>query len=189
MAAGSSAPTAWRSCPDVSAAGLARRSFSMDLHALTAAPFDNDAAVSMLLAAFYAGTLPRSAWNHRAHLTVALTVARTVPDCDAIATMRAAILRFNAAAGIESTPDSGYHDTLTVFYMAIVARDAPRLRPLVARSDARRRCAPAAPATGPGDATAPLASRWRAVRHGMPWSPARIRHPRAIRSAPIRCIS
>jgi hypothetical protein len=92
----------------------------MDLHALTAAPFQTDEAVTTLLDAFHAGTLPRGAWNHRAHLTVALTVARLWPSHDATAMMRDEILRFNAAAGIESTPDSGYHETLTAFYMAIV---------------------------------------------------------------------
>jgi hypothetical protein len=93
----------------------------MDLHSLTDAPFATDAAVTALLDAFHARVLPRSAWNHRAHLTVALAVARTSPAGDATRTMRDAILRFNAAVGIESTPDSGYHETLTVFYMAIVA--------------------------------------------------------------------
>lgn len=92
----------------------------MNLHALTAAPFENDAAVAALLDVFHAGTLPRSAWNHRAHLTVALTVARSIPGAGAIDAMRTAILRFNAAVGIESTPDYGYHETLTVFYMAVV---------------------------------------------------------------------
>ncbi len=97
------------------------RSCGMDLHALTAAPFEDDAAVTILLDAFHAGTLPRAAWNHRAHLTVALAVARTVPGPDATPVMRDAILTFNASVGIESTPDYGYHETLTVFYMAIVS--------------------------------------------------------------------
>ncbi|HYW50414.1 MAG TPA: hypothetical protein VE861_07405 [Gemmatimonadaceae bacterium] len=93
----------------------------MNLHALTAEQFGTDDDVRTLLDVFEKGTLPRSAWNHRAHLTVALAIGRELPLPDAIDAARAAIHRFNAAAGIVSTPDSGYHETLTVFYMQVVA--------------------------------------------------------------------
>ncbi len=92
----------------------------MDLHALTAAPFATDDDVLALVAAFRDGSLPRAAWNHRAHLTAALAVARTTAAAERLDSIRSAILRFNASAGIESTPDSGYHETLTVFYMQVV---------------------------------------------------------------------
>ncbi len=92
----------------------------MDLHALTAAPFAADADVAIFITAFADGTLPRLAWNHRAHLTVALNVARQLSPVERLPAIRRAILRFNAAVGIESTPDSGYHETLTVFYMQVV---------------------------------------------------------------------
>ncbi len=92
----------------------------MNLHALTASPFASDDDVRTMLAVFEDGTLPRSAWNHRAHLTVALQIGRRLPVPDAIDAARVAIHRFNAAVGIVSTPDSGYHETLTVFYMRVV---------------------------------------------------------------------
>ncbi len=92
----------------------------MDLHALTATPFASDASVGGLIAAFNDGSLPRAAWNHRAHLTAALDIARSIAASERLPTIRGAILRFNASVGIESTPDSGYHETLTVFYMQIV---------------------------------------------------------------------
>ena len=99
---------------------------SMDLHAITEAPFASDDDVHAVLDAFRAGALPRSAWNHRAHLTAALAFARALPTDDALTATRDAILRFNAAAGIVSTPDSGYHETLTVFYMHVVAMHVVR---------------------------------------------------------------
>ena len=92
----------------------------MDLPALTAAPFAADADVATFMAAFSDGSLPRHAWNHRAHLTVALTVARRLTALERLPAIRRAILGYNAAVGIESTPDSGYHETLTVFYMQVV---------------------------------------------------------------------
>jgi hypothetical protein len=98
----------------------------MPLITITAAPFRSDADVRGVLAAFHDGTLPRAAWNHRAHLAVALSVARTWPDAKAIDVMRDAIQRFNAAVGIENTPDSGYHETLTRFYMVIVGHHVSR---------------------------------------------------------------
>ncbi len=92
----------------------------MDLHTLTATPFASDDDLRAVLDAFRAGSLPRSAWNHRAHLTAALSFARALPTDEALRRMRDAILRFNDAAGIVSTPDSGFHETLTVFYMHVV---------------------------------------------------------------------
>ena len=92
----------------------------MELHTLTGAPFASDDAVGAVLDAFHAGSLPRSAWNHRAHLTAALAFARALPADDALSRTRDAILRFNDAVGIVSTPDSGFHETLTVFYMHVI---------------------------------------------------------------------
>lgn len=94
----------------------------MDLHALTAAPFAADADVTAFIAAFSDGSLPRPAWNHRAHLTVALNVAREHTVAERLPAIRRAILGYNTAVGIESTPDSGYHETLTIFYMQVVER-------------------------------------------------------------------
>ncbi len=93
----------------------------MDLHELTAAPLRSDDDLRTLLNAFEANSLPRDAWNHRAHLSVALHFGRQLIAEQALERMRSEILRFNAAVGIESTPDSGYHETLTVFYMHFVS--------------------------------------------------------------------
>jgi hypothetical protein len=92
----------------------------MDLLTITEAPYATDDAVRMLLAAFHDGTLPKASWNHRAHMTVALSFGRSHAPPDALRGMRAAILRFNDGVGIVSTPDSGYHETITVFYMHAV---------------------------------------------------------------------
>lgn len=98
----------------------------MDLHELTAAPLSSEDDARTLLKAFEDNSLPRAAWNHRAHLSVALHFGRRLAADQALDRMRSEILRFNAAVGIESTPDSGYHETLTVFYMHLVSVHAAR---------------------------------------------------------------
>lgn len=92
----------------------------MNLHALTEAAFAGDEDVRTFLTAFHDGSLPRSAWNHRAHMTAALSFGRAFTPAEALNGMRTAILRFNDAVGIVSTPDHGYHETITVFYMHVV---------------------------------------------------------------------
>jgi hypothetical protein len=93
----------------------------MDFVALTAAPFASDHEVAALATAVEAGVLPRAAWNHRAHLAVALVVARRPSAGDPLAVMRTLIRGYNDAVGIQNTPDAGYHETLTSFYVHVVA--------------------------------------------------------------------
>ena len=54
----------------------------MDLHTLTESSFATDDEARALLSAFHDGTLPRSAWNHRAHMTADAWGRATLPlDC------------------------------------------------------------------------------------------------------------
>lgn len=93
----------------------------MDFLALTAAPFAADAHVDALVTAVESGALPRAAWNHRAHLAVALVVARRARGGDTLDAMRSLIRGYNDAVGIPNTADTGYHETLTSFYVHVVA--------------------------------------------------------------------
>lgn len=78
-------------------------------------------ALAQFGAAFLACTLPKSAWTHAAHiLTAAWLVARS-SESEALAVMRVAIPRFNVATGGANTADSGYHETLTCFWVAKIA--------------------------------------------------------------------
>ena len=83
-------------------------------------PFESDAEVLALVREFEACTLPRARWNHRAHLTAALWYAARLDREEALDAMRRGILRLNEACGVESTPTSGYHETITRFYMRVV---------------------------------------------------------------------
>ena len=80
-----------------------------------------------LVARFEDATLPRAEWTHEAHLGVALVLCR-MDEETALERMREGIQRFNAATGVLDGPFSGYHETLTVFWIRAVsafARDNP----------------------------------------------------------------
>jgi hypothetical protein len=78
--------------------------------------------IEALIDGFETGTLPRSEWTHAAHLTVALWYLTRVSGREATARIRNGIKRFNAAKGIVTTPTSGYHETITLFWICIVSR-------------------------------------------------------------------
>lgn len=69
---------------------------------------------------FEATTLPHSEWNHRAHLKVAFLYASRFPFGEALEQMRRGIQTYNQAKGIETTPTSGYHETLTQVWFRLV---------------------------------------------------------------------
>ncbi|BCM90330.1 hypothetical protein IAD21_02181 [Abditibacteriota bacterium] len=75
-----------------------------------------------LVAAFENATLARDEWTHEAHLGVALTFCHTGGEERALERMRAGIQRYNAATGVADGPMSGYHETLTVFWVHMVAK-------------------------------------------------------------------
>lgn len=77
--------------------------------------------IDTLLHAFQECSLPRSQWTHEAHLTVALWYFLFgESESEAIDAIRNGIKRYNAVNGIESTPNSGYHETLTLFWAQTV---------------------------------------------------------------------
>ena len=75
-----------------------------------------------LVAGFEDGTLPREEWTHAAHLTMALWYLVNYPDdTESVRRIRDGIKHYNAAVGVVSTPTSGYHETLTRYYVHVVA--------------------------------------------------------------------
>lgn len=74
-----------------------------------------------LLRRFADRTLPHAAWTHEAHLTVCWYAVTLLGAEGALAHLRVAIPRFNGAIGVANTDHSGYHETLTAFYVGAVA--------------------------------------------------------------------
>lgn len=76
--------------------------------------------IESLVRAFEDCTLPRSLWTHQVHLTVALWYLTHFSEEQAIKCMRDRICKYNVTVGIKNTRASGYHETLTLFWMRIV---------------------------------------------------------------------
>ena len=90
--------------------------------------------IDSLIHAFQECSLPRSQWTHEAHLTVALWYMFYDSEKEAINAVRNGIKRYNSVQGIETTKDSGYHETLTLFWVRTIRRylaDESRNRSMV----------------------------------------------------------
>lgn len=70
-----------------------------------------------LIKAFEDRTIPKSEWNHAAHLAVGLYYCRTLPFTVAKNVMRDGIYWLNDRHGTPNTDTTGYHETLTVFWL------------------------------------------------------------------------
>jgi hypothetical protein len=74
-----------------------------------------------LVARFIACRLPRPEWTHLAHLRVgAWHVQHEGPDA-AVASLRARIRALNDHHGTPNSATSGYHETITVAYVRLLA--------------------------------------------------------------------
>lgn len=88
-----------------------------------------DADIEALVRSFEDGSLSRSEWTHASHLLVALWYMRCHPRDRATRLMRDGIRRYNHIHG----RDSGYHETITLAWVAVIARflaRADRDRPI-----------------------------------------------------------
>ncbi len=88
------------------------------------------AEVLTLARGFEFGTLPRAEWTHRAHLTVALWYSLHHPFAEAVRLVREGIKKYNHAHGIITTRESGYHETMTLFWMHVVRRYLKEVSPV-----------------------------------------------------------
>ena len=86
------------------------------------APYRTSAEVLRLVREFEACTLPRAEWTHGAHLVVALCYLVRHEEAEATKLIRDRIQRYNKACGVETTKTSGYHETITLFYVRIIRR-------------------------------------------------------------------
>ncbi|MBH8560843.1 hypothetical protein I8748_01275 [Nostoc sp. CENA67] len=78
--------------------------------------------IDNLINRFQNCTLPRCEWNHFAHLIVALSYLIQYEEKQAVNLIRQGIQEYNKAIGIKTTKNSGYHETLTLFWIHMVRR-------------------------------------------------------------------
>jgi len=86
----------------------------------------NADAFAAFITAWEQGRLPKRDWTHAAHVAVGACYAvRFGPG--ALDRLREGILRYNAAVGTPNTDTSGYHETLTRFWAAVLAAETAGL--------------------------------------------------------------
>src|SRR4051812_41370312 len=91
------------------------------------------------LSAFEDGSYPKDQWNHAAHLRIAGCYLLAHPLEQALGLMRVGVRRYNEATGGKNTTRSGYHETLTRFWIAIAAAFLAQLPAAEPRSEKIRK--------------------------------------------------
>jgi len=76
--------------------------------------------------AFQNKTLPKSEWTHEAHFVTALWHLLKYGFDNATERMRSGIVAYNESVGGRNTDTDGYHETITLFYMDVLADFAER---------------------------------------------------------------
>ena len=74
------------------------------------------------VAAFEEGTLSRSRWHHRTHMAVAFWYLSNLEEPEARLRICRGIRHYNDCQGIPNTHESGYHETLTLFWIRVIRR-------------------------------------------------------------------
>jgi hypothetical protein len=69
---------------------------------------------------FEAATLPDWAWTHEAHLICALSILSRFGIEQAPSEMKKRILKYNEAVGKINSDTSGYHETVTYFWLKAI---------------------------------------------------------------------
>jgi adenylate kinase family enzyme len=78
--------------------------------------------VDEFAARFQASTIPESAWTHAAHMVVGLWHVNRYGAEEALARLRAGIRRLNESHGSVNSDTRGYHETITVAYVRLLAQ-------------------------------------------------------------------
>lgn len=67
-------------------------------------------------------TLPKSEWTHLAHLRAGLWHVVEFGTITALELLRRRISEYNESVGTANTDTSGYHETITRFYVTVIDR-------------------------------------------------------------------
>jgi hypothetical protein len=99
---------------------------------------ETEESLTDFLESFERGTWPKSAWNHAAHIAVAACYLIEYPDEDAASHMRRGIRHYNQCVGTMNSDHSGYHETITLFWLAVVKARLRELAGELPRIEAAR---------------------------------------------------
>ena len=76
--------------------------------------------IETLVYAFEKHELPKEKWTHAAHLTVGLWYVSNFSIDEAMDKVRVNIRSYNESVGGQNTSTSGYHETISRFYILIL---------------------------------------------------------------------
>ena len=96
---------------------------------------DSEQSLDELIEAFERGTLPKKDWTHAAHVAVAGCYVLAYQRPEATTLVRHGILHFNRCHGTANTDHSGYHETLTLFWIARTGEFLAGCQPDASRID------------------------------------------------------
>lgn len=82
--------------------------------------FKSFADIADLVRCFESGELARIRWTHHAHLIIGLWYISRFERSEAIELIRCGIKKHNASVGTIDSPTSGYHETITLAWAAII---------------------------------------------------------------------
>lgn len=83
----------------------------------------NEESLDTFIHSFEEGVFPAASFTHAAHIAMGAWYLLNYPAADAVRRIREGIPRYNVAQGKQNTDEGGYHETLTIFWIAII-RDA-----------------------------------------------------------------
>ncbi|MDP9038653.1 MAG: hypothetical protein M3O02_05170 [Acidobacteriota bacterium] len=86
--------------------------------------------IAAFIAAFEDGTLPKARWTHGAHILTGAWYVHGLGREAAIGRMREAVRRYNLAVGGKNTAAGGYHETITVFWIKLLAALQQGMEPM-----------------------------------------------------------
>lgn len=83
--------------------------------------FSSESDVDEFVRLFQTRALPKAQWNHHAHLVVGLWHVLQHPRGTAMDLLRTGIRIYNESIDVKNTPESGYHETWTAFFVQALA--------------------------------------------------------------------
>lgn len=80
----------------------------------------NSEEIKQLVVGFEDGSYPESKWTHHSHIYMAVWYLRRFSRSEASLRIKEGIKAFNLSKGGKNTDSSGYHETITEFYIRIL---------------------------------------------------------------------
>jgi hypothetical protein len=83
-------------------------------------PLSSEEALSAFLRGFEDGSWPGKEWTHRSHVIMAACYLTAESADNVTPLIRNNIKKYNLSQGGENTDSSGYHESLTIFWIRVI---------------------------------------------------------------------